>query len=271
MATPEKVTVRRFQADSLGDVFRRAANWLDEPQQSAVTVESMNYVQLPRAPGGSEMLSIFFTRIKQAPASTPLNTSERTWISATRDIFDELGVAYVSTGRQLSSRHTDAGQWILLTHAVQMVKSIVLGPYKALDPPRELEMLPESIDVGRLHRAGVAWFGEIIRHFGGPEILADKTKVIRTVAVRVALASLGSAFYTGSQEAINNTRAVLTDVDWTVSQAWQNIGGYVAVTDSGPSMTAGSGKASITRAVQALKPDTETGRLVRKRMPTTVR
>lgn len=265
MQTPEFATVRRFQAHSLGEAFRRAADWLDEPRQRPVVIESVNHVQLPRAPGGSELLSVFFTCSEPAPHNESPDADECTWSSVAHAILDELDVGYAPTGRQLSDRHTEAGQWILLAHAVQMVKAIVQGPQKALDPPKGRDTVSDAVDVDRLHRAGVAWFGEIISHFGGPEILADKRYVIRTVAVRVALASLGNAFYSQDPTAIANARAVLTDVDWTVSEAWQNIGGYVEVTDEGPHMTAGSGKASITRAVQAMKPDTELGRSVRRR------
>ena len=187
------------------------------------------------------------------------------WISVTKDIFDELRIGFATTGRQLTTSHQSMGQWILLTHAEQMVKAIVLGPYKALTKAKKPESW-EGVDFEKLHAAGVAWFGEIFDFFGGPEVLGDKSRVIRTIAVRVALASLGSAFYRNDEVAIADARATLKEINWIVSGAWNGIGGKVVVTESGASMSAGSGKESITKAVQAVtRPDTKAGRLVRGR------
>ena len=49
-------------------------------------------------------------------------------------------------------------------------------------------------------------------HFGGHQVLADKSRVIRTIAVRVALASLGSAFYRNDEAAIGAAQATLKEV-----------------------------------------------------------
>ncbi|MGK3203807.1 hypothetical protein [Amycolatopsis sp. MEPSY49] len=185
------------------------------------------------------------------------------WITATKKIFDELGIKYATSGRQLTATHQNLGEWILLTHAEQMVKAIVLGPNKALIKSKRAESW-DGVDFDRLHEAGVAWFGEIFKHFGGHEVLADRSRVVRTIAVRVALASLGSAFYRNDLPAMEAARATLTEVDWLVSEAWQGIGGKVTVKDQVATMSAGSGKESITRAVQAVtKPETKAGRAVR--------
>lgn len=264
MSTPDRVAVRRFQNNSLGEVFRQAADWLDEPRRETVIIESINHVQLPRAPGGTELLSIFFTTTSQGRIADAPVTPGPTWNTVTRAIFDDLGVQYAPTGRQLTGRHIEAGQWILLSHAVQMVKAIVHGPYQAIDPPKTPDLVPDSVDIPRLHKAAVSWFREIIEHLGAPHALADKALVLRTIAPRVALASLGSAFYSGDEEAIASARAALADIDWTVSFAWQGIGGQVVEGETGLSMVSGSGKGSIGRAMQALKPDTDIGRAVRK-------
>lgn len=186
------------------------------------------------------------------------------WVSSTKAIFKELGINYATTGRQLTASHRALDQWILLTHAEQMVKAIALGPYKALANSKKPDSWDE-IDFDRLHDAAVTWFGEIFNHFHGPQVLGDKSKVIRTIAVRVALASLGSAFYRNDAAAIAEARRTLKEVNWDVSEAWNGIGGKVSISENGePSMSAGSGKESITKAVQAVtRPDTVAGRAIR--------
>ncbi|WP_086666405.1 hypothetical protein [Lentzea kentuckyensis] len=194
------------------------------------------------------------------------------WISATKKIFDELKIGVATTGRQLTSTHQSQNEWILLTHAEQMVKSIAIGPQKALAKTKSIARKGqeewEGVDFDKLHTAAVTWFGEIFGHFGGAQVLADKSRVIRTIAVRVALASLGAAFYRDDAEGIAQARATLKDVNWIVSSAWNGIGGKVVVTDAGASMSAGSGKESLPRAVQALtKPETKAGQAVRSTSP----
>ena len=64
---------------------------------------------------------------------------------------------------------------------------------------------------------------------------------------------------------MNDARDTLKKIDWIVSEAWNGIGGKVTMTETGVAkMSAGSGKESITKAVQAItKPDTKAGRAVR--------
>jgi hypothetical protein len=186
------------------------------------------------------------------------------WIAVTKRIFNDLRIDLATSGRQLTASHQEQGQWLLLTHAEQMVKAIVLGPYKALAKSKQAESW-EGVNFDQLHKAGVEWFGEIFGYFGGPEVLADQSRVIRTIAVRVALASLGSAFYLDKLDAMDNARDALKKINWVVSEEWNGIGGKVTVTETGVAkMSAGSGKESITKAVQAVtKPDTKAGRAVR--------
>ncbi|WP_433370525.1 hypothetical protein ACQPZX_45675 [Actinoplanes sp. CA-142083] len=228
-----------------------------------VTVEVFHGIDAERA--GGMFLDLNFE-------GTPVDTITKAnldyrnkWITATKRIFDELKVEYATTGRQLTISHRGMNQWILLTHAEQMVKSIILGPSKALIKSRKPESW-DGVDFDRLHAAGVTWFGEIFDYFGGPDVLGDKSRVIRTIAVRVALASLGNAFYRNDAAAMAEARATLRDINWIVGEEWNGIGGKVVVTESGASMSAGSGKESITRAVQAVtKPETKAGQAVRAR------
>lgn len=262
MPANDQVAVNRFQGNSPGEVFRQAADWLDQLPPHSV-IESINHVQLPRAPAGSELLSIFTSSAQGHSDENPA-TTEPTWIHVTRAVFEELGISYAPTGRQVGPRHIQAGQWILLTHAVQMVKAIALGAHQAIDPPKSPDIVPDTVDLDRLHEAAVSWIGEIVEHFGGAQAFADRTLVLRAISPRVALASLGSAFYSQDAAAIAAARATLAEVNWRVSYAWQGIGGHITEGDSGLSMVAGSGKGSIGRALRAMKPDTEIGRAVRE-------
>lgn len=267
MSADEHVAVNRFQGNSPGEVFRLAADWLDRlPSHQAI--EGISYVQLPRAPGGSELLSIFTSSVQDHSdenAATPEpSTTEPTWVQVTRAVFDELGISYAPTGRQIGPRHIQAGQWILLVHAVQMVKAITLGGYGAMAAPKSPDIVPDAIDLDRLHKAAVAWIGEIVEHFGGAQAFVDRDLVLRAIAPRVALASLGLAFYSQDETGIAAARATLAEVNWRVSYAWQGIGGHIMEGRSGLSLVSGSGKASIGRALKAMRPDTEIGRAVRE-------
>lgn len=186
------------------------------------------------------------------------------WIAAAKDIFGELGIGLASTGRQLTQSHLAQDQYLLVTHAEQMVKAIVLGANQALVKSKRA---PESfkelgVDGDKLRKAGVKWFGEIFSYFGqfyedgnGVGVLTDHSRVVRTIAVRVALAGLGGAFYRNDLEGMADARATLGKVNWVVGPRWQGIGGKVSESKDGVwRMAAGSGKESITKAVSAINP-----------------
>ncbi|GLY00965.1 hypothetical protein [Actinoplanes sp. NBRC 101535] len=234
----------------------------DKLMQQPVTVEIFHGIT-------AEQASVLFVDLNYegtpVDAITKANLDTRNkWITVTKEIFDDLKIGYATTGRQLTITHQAMNQWILLTHAEQMVKAIVLGPYKPLTTSKKTPPW-EGVDFDRLRAAATRWFTEIFAHFGGVEVLTDKSRVIRTIAVRVALASLGSAFYHRDEKAMEEARRTLHDINWIVSKEWNGIGGKVVVSEDGvATMSAGSGKESITRAVQAItKPDTVAGRAVR--------
>lgn len=239
-----------------------SATLKDKLLNKKVTVEIYHGVSVEEAAGMFVDLNFEGTPVDRI---TKANIDPRNkWIAATKEIFDELGISLATDGRQLTAAHQQMGQWLLLTHAEQMVKAITNGPYRALANSKAAESW-EGVDFEKLRRAGVAWFGEIFNHFEGPQVLADKSRVIRTIAVRVALASLGSAFYHEDSVGIDRARKALTEIDWIVSEAWNGIGGKVVVTDGAAKMAAGSGKETITKAVQAVtKPETNAGKAVRR-------
>lgn len=185
------------------------------------------------------------------------------WIAAAKDIFGDLNIGLAMTGRQLTQSHVAQDQYILVTHAEQMVKAIVLGANQALVKSRKPETFKDlGVNGEKLRKAGVAWFREIFDFFGqfydsgnGAEVLTDQSRVIRTIAVRVALASLGGAFYRNDLEGMADARLTLEKVNWVVDQRWQGIGGKVTEAKDGTvRMAAGSGKEFITKAVSAISP-----------------
>lgn len=264
MSTPGSFAVRTFQGDTLSDVFREAADWLDQSLQP-LDIESIHHAVRHHSSGAPQVLSIFFVSpVQEHPDELPA-ASRPTWDTVARAIFDELDIGYAQTGRQIGPRNIAAGEWILLGHAVQMVKAIVFGPHGALNAVKTPDVVPESVDIDQLHEAAVTWFGEIVDHLGGPQALADKGLMLRAVAPRVVLASLGSAFLDQDEHAMSRARAALTEIQWGVSLAWQGIGGHITEGAHGPTLVAGSGRGSIGRALQAMKPDTDIGRAVRER------
>ncbi|WP_433299626.1 hypothetical protein ACQP2F_00320 [Actinoplanes sp. CA-030573] len=189
------------------------------------------------------------------------------WVWAAKKIFEELGVRLATDGRQITHTHRVHGELLMLTHAEQMVKAVALGAYKASGKTiakRDAEYVAD-LDWERVHRAGVEWFGEIFRHFGGPEILVDESRVVRSIPIRLALAGLGQHFLLGNEQGIREARQALRDINWLVNETWNGIAGKVTRNEGGQSRLSASGaKENITKAVQAVsKPDTKAGRLVR--------
>lgn len=187
------------------------------------------------------------------------------WVKVTRDIFEELEIKLATSGRQITTAHIQMDEYLLLTHAVQMVKSIIKKANvfsAATDKPSAWT----DVDFKKLHAAGVTWFREVFDFFGGAEVLVDRTKVVRSIAVRVAIASLGRYHYAGSQEGRKRASQILREVDWTVAPAWNGLGGKVTQKDTdGPyTMAAGSGKTSCTLVINALDGNSSRGKALRK-------
>ncbi len=97
-------------------------------------------------------------------------------------------------------------------------------PIRPLSESRKTETFKElGVDGAKLRKAGVTWFGEIFNYFAkfydsgnGAEVLTDQSRVIRTIAVRVALASLGGGVLQDDLEGNGDTRTTLEKVNWIV-------------------------------------------------------
>lgn len=189
------------------------------------------------------------------------------WISSAKRIFEQLDIELATSGRQITAGHRSMGQFLLITHAEQMVKAIALNASRAVQKSKKNEG-PDSwadVDFDKLESAAVKWFGEIFETFGGPEVLADQSRVVRSIPVRVALASLGSAHYRNDLEGIADASNVLKQVNWIVDDRWNGIAGKVTTNDEGVSkLSAAGGKELITASVSALsRPNSKAYHLVR--------
>jgi len=149
----------------------------------------------------------------------------------------------------------------MIGQAIQMVKAVHYGSAsKALQNPKRNDWEPEyggPVDLEKLTKACTKWFGEIFNSFGGVEVLSDQSKVIRSIPVRLALSAMGHARYTNKLDAIPHGTDALNQVNWNVREAWNGIAGKVTKkTDAAGneylSMSAASGKETITRAVSAI-------------------
>jgi len=231
----------------------------DKLMNKVVTVEVFHGISPERA--ASMFIDLNFEGTRVDPIEKANIDPRNRWVQVTKQIFEDLGMSLATSGRQLTQTHISQGQYLLLTHAEQMVKSVVLGPNRALaNTKRETgEASWEGVDFEKLHKSAVQWFKEIFDFFNpdGPRgaVLADHSRVVRTVAVRIALASLGSYFYKNDFQGMGEARDTLRKVNWVVSDRWQGIGGKVTVQKDGTAkMSAGSGKEHITRAVSAINP-----------------
>jgi hypothetical protein len=165
------------------------------------------------------------------------------WISVTKSIFAKLDIELATDGRQITNAHRNENQHLLLTHAEQMVKVAILGYNATLSKSQKYQGPAswEGINFPKLEKACVRWFKTIFDHFGGPEVLADKSRVIRTIPARLALAELAGHFYRNDLEGQAHAMSVLEEINWLVSGEWDGIAGRVTQLQDGTSSLAASG------------------------------
>lgn len=237
----------------------------DKLLQQLVTVEVFHGLSEERAAQAFIDLNTLGVPVDSA-TRTNIDPGNK-WVEATKKIFDELGVKLATNGRQITRSHLALGKKLMITHGVQMVKALVMGVgaiTKRKDGPKSWE----GVDFDRLHTAGLAWFREIFNHFQqGDDILHDKDYVIRSVPVRVALASLGQAHYAQDLDGRKIASEVLSSISWKVSMAWNGLGGKVTRNEAGKvKMASGSGKEHCSVVLSALtKPTSHNGKAIRNK------
>lgn len=222
----------------------------DQLMQQLVTVEAFHGLDAERA--AQAFIDLNFEGVKVDNITRANIDPRNKWVKVTKDIFDEIDIKLATNGRQITAAHVEMGEMLLLTHGIQMVKAITMGA-GAVTNKASGEKSWRGVNFDKLRAAGVTWFREIFNHFGGASVLTDKSRVIRSIPVRVALASLGEAHYLDDSARQNTASDLLSEVDWTVSLAWNGLGGKVIEDDDGNvKMASGSGKELCTAVISAL-------------------
>lgn len=159
------------------------------------------------------------------------------WTRATKDIFDELSVPLVTTGRQVTAVNQAENKHLIIGQAVTMVRGLGLGFSRAVQATSHDEVIKDPADYGRLVEAGVTWFGHVLDHFGAPvlpngtrdaRVFTDPDRVLRAVPVKVALGVMGNPWFEVNRPKQDEHKRALGEIDWRVSEAWQNVAGKVS-------------------------------------------
>lgn len=205
------------------------------------------------------------TKSVKVDTMTKANVDPRNrWVNVTKDICDDIGLSYATTGRQLTTNHVFLGHRILLTHATQIIKAMVIGPHRAVLASSDREESWENVDFAKLRKAGGEWLKAIIDHFGDT-VFADQSLVIRSSPVRLALGALGEAFYTDNDDAKKAAMQALSDINWTVSPAWNGLGGVVKKDKNREYRLSGGSSKNFSPAKNAImKPNTTNGQAIRR-------
>lgn len=183
------------------------------------------------------------------------------WNKVTREIAADLGLELENTGRQLTAVSRHAGKHLLFSQFRTMVRALGLGSFSGAVSAAERS---DDINWERVRRAGVEWFGIVLKHFGGPEVFTDPERVLRTVPVKVALGIMGHDWYATSVERQAQHIAALSEINWHVSSKWNGIAGKVVTKDGISTLSSSGAKENGSRAVQALTSANNTyGRRVR--------
>ncbi|MFL5816349.1 MAG: DNA sulfur modification protein DndB [Conexibacter sp.] len=159
------------------------------------------------------------------------------WTRATKDIFGQLRVPLVTTGRQATAVNQAANKHLVIGQAVMMVRGLGLGFSRAVQATSYDEVIKDQKDYDRLVEAGVTWFGHVLDHFGAPalsdgtrdaRVFTDPDRVVRAVSVKVALGVMGNPWFEVNRPKQDEHKRALGEIDWRVSEAWQNIAGKVS-------------------------------------------
>jgi hypothetical protein len=211
------------------------------------------------------------------------------WARAAKQIFTELKVPLMTSGRQITAVAQAENKHLLVGHAITMIRALGLGSYaKAISSAAHDEMLRDDKTYDKLIKAGVAWFSMVLDHFDMPkfengersaEIFTDSNRVLRAMPVKVALGVMGNAWFEVNLPKQFEYKAALKEINWRVSPAWQGVAGKVAaaydtkkvdgktVREERPdeyTLAASGAKEIGGNAVRALtRPDTAVGRRVR--------
>jgi hypothetical protein len=184
---------------------------------------------------------------------------------------------------QVEHKHLIIGQ------AITMVRGLGLGSVsKAVSNSAQDDVIKNPNDYDRLVKAGVAWFGIVLDHFGAEtlpdgtrnaEVFTDPDRVLRAMPVKVALGVMGQPWFERNLPKQIDHKRYLGEVNWRVSMKWQGLAGKISpkvekrkvngklVRETVPdeyTLAAAGVKEYGSKAVRALtNPTTNNGRAVR--------
>lgn len=215
------------------------------------------------------------------------------WARAAKEIFAELRVPLMTSGRQVTAVAMAENKHLLVGQAITMVRALGLGSSsKAVSTSPHDDAIKDAKDYERIVKAGVKWFGTVLDHFEMPvlsdgtrsaAIFTDPDRVLKAVPVKVALGVMGHAWVDVNLPKQHEHRAALAEINWRVGPAWQGIAGKISpaivkrkvdgktVKETVPdefTLAASGAKEIGAKAVRALtNPDSNDGRAVRGLTP----
>lgn len=160
------------------------------------------------------------------------------WARAAKEIFHELKVPLMTSGRQITAVAMAENKHLLVGHAITMVRALGLGSYsKAVSSSAYEEAIKDPKAYDKLVKAGVSWFGTILDHFEMPtledgmrsaEIFTDPDRVLRAMPVKVALGIMGHDWFEVNLPKQFEHKAALGEINWRVGPRWQGVAGKVS-------------------------------------------
>jgi hypothetical protein len=177
------------------------------------------------------------------------------WVNCAKAVSKRAKVKLATQGRNITKGHLKDKEYLMITHADQMVRAVAKSPHFAVGQSSNDTKSWEGVDFKKLEEACAIWFKIIQSHFDvGPEIYSNKDYAIRSIPVRLALASLGKAWYSGTSNDKKKAKSILKDVNWKVGMHWDQIAGEVTYDKDNDryQLAAAGGKQKVTAAVNAL-------------------
>ncbi|MCP3912140.1 MAG: hypothetical protein GY713_14425 [Actinomycetia bacterium] len=160
------------------------------------------------------------------------------WAKATKEIFEQLKVPLMTSGRQITAVAMAENKHLLVGHAITMVRALGLGTFsKAVSSSSYEDAIKDPKAYDKVVKAGVTWFGTILDHFNMPvledgsrsaAIFTDPDRVLRAMPVKVALGVMGHAWVVVDMPKQHEHRAALGEINWRVDPRWQGVAGKVS-------------------------------------------
>ncbi len=210
------------------------------------------------------------------------------WARATKDIFENLRVGLVTTGRQAGLVAQAEDKHLVIGQAITMVRALGTGSYsKAVSSSSLVEEINDDKKYNRIVQAGEHWFDKVLKAFdpvvgegnSPASIFTHPDYVLKAMPIKVALGVMGHAWVETNLPLQAEYLESLSKINWRVSPRWNGIAGKVSqrtvstkvdgktvkVPVSGEyDLAAASAKEIGAIAVRALtRPNTQAYRLVR--------